>query len=268
MEELRKQLEKEEKRIVKVESRAKRLNAVNERNEEAPPRSDGVTGSNNKRKRSHYEEGSTVAESMHEKYEPIVCLESTLPTPKTDEIDLSTHQTERGISQQKQGEPRLTSASNGTVISQKLSDIVAQTREVPETPQPRRSTDKNPSPIDSNISLSETTSDLSSTDSDDFTSSSGSSSSPADDASEDEAPEESTTKRTELEMKPAHKRGKPKQVCRVFLRSGRCRFGAKCRNLHESPQGARRPVKARDKDPGKREGRKTRIGLYQRVSSF
>ena len=114
---------------------------------------------------------------------------------------------------------------------------------------------------DSSVSMSDSSSDSSSTDSEDSTSSSGSSSNRDND---DEAPEETSTKRNGPERVAPPKRAKPKQICREFLHKGLCKRGSRCKYLHELPErGSRGAVSQEIK---RAEGRKERVGLYQRVS--
>ena len=114
---------------------------------------------------------------------------------------------------------------------------------------------------DSSISASDSSSNSSSIDSEDNTTSSGSSS---DRDSDDGAPDETLPKRGALEREAPPKRAKPKQICRAFLHRGICKRGSSCKYLHELPERASHGVLSRE---GKRaEGRKGRVGLYQRVS--
>ena len=118
--------------------------------------------------------------------------------------------------------------------------------------------------------LSNSTSSLSTMDSDDLTSSSGSSLSDVD-SSETEAPEEMPVIRPRpneniSQMQPQVK-GK---ICHAYLNRGRCKLGPKCRYRHELPARSTRAQKAKTKarngNDAKLEGRRERVSLYQRVS--
>lgn len=114
---------------------------------------------------------------------------------------------------------------------------------------------------DSSVSMSDTSPDSSSTDSEDVTSSSGSSSNHD---SDDEAPDETSIKRNGSERVAPPKRAKPKQICREYLHKGICKRGSRCKYLHELPERGSRG--AGSQDVKRAEGRKERVGLYQRVS--
>ena len=114
---------------------------------------------------------------------------------------------------------------------------------------------------ESSISTSESGSDSTPTDSEDSTSSSGSSS---EGNSDDGAPDETSIKRDRPEGVAPPKRGKSKRICRVFLHKGSCNRGSCCKFLHELPERGRREVISQEVK--KAEGRKERVGLFQRVS--
>ncbi|KAL9128803.1 MAG: hypothetical protein Q9217_002584 [Psora testacea] len=154
-----------------------------------------------------------------------------------------------------------TESSSVIVYSSKLSIEDIQALEFPKTSEFRTPADQNPSPLRSDVSLSCSTPELSSNDSNDPTSSSGSSASD-DDCDDDEAPEQSTSKQSKPDEKRAPKRQRSKQLCRIFLRGGRCRFDTRCKNLHQLPE---RSAQAKSEDIRKHEVRKGRIGLYQRL---
>ena len=115
---------------------------------------------------------------------------------------------------------------------------------------------------DSSVSVSDSSSDMSSTDSEDLTSPSGSSSSDAD--TEDDAPGQASSKRNGPEKVAPPKRAKARQICRSFLKTGRCNRGDACKFRHELPERGSRD--ARKKDTIKAVGRKDRIRLHQLVS--
>ena len=120
-------------------------------------------------------------------------------------------------------------------------------------------------PARADPSLSTSSSDLSATDTEDMTSSSGTSSS--DDSSED-APEQALSKKraTPRMPPPARRKAGPKHVCYRFMKHGNCSKGDKCQFPHvtkttgpprASPEAARH---------GSINRHKGRVSLYQRVS--
>lgn len=96
---------------------------------------------------------------------------------------------------------------------------------------------------ESDMSLSDSTSDVSITDSDDPTSSSGTSS--PGEGSDSESPEQLPMKRSQAQRVPPPKRPRPRQICRTFQRKGSCKFGAKCRDIHERPDKSSNSSKAK-----------------------
>ena len=114
---------------------------------------------------------------------------------------------------------------------------------------------------ESSVSTSESGSDSTPTGFEDSTSSSGSSS---EGNSDDGAPDETSIKRDRPERVAPPKRGKSKQICRAFLHKGSCKRGSCCKYLHELPERGRRKVI--NQEVKRAEGRKGRVGLYQRVS--
>ncbi|KAL9100230.1 MAG: hypothetical protein Q9163_004369 [Psora crenata] len=271
VEKLRKQLEKEERRVAKAEIRAGRSNIANVRDEEAQPSSRSTDGQGKKRKRSESTDDPPAAAIIQEKSEFLGECDAMLPALTAN--DTLMRQEALDISDQKQqkGFVPLPGPSISTVqpCSSKdemqpfspLSEDDKGTRDVPEIPQPRIGALSTRPSIASDERLADSTTDLSSTDSD-LTSSSGSSSSDGD--SDNDGPESSTTKRIEPEKKILSKRARANQVCRAFLRTGRCRLGARCRDRHELPERANHSSKAKNKGYGEYERRKGRIGLYQR----
>ena len=114
----------------------------------------------------------------------------------------------------------------------------------------------------SNVSMSDSSSEIASTDSEDLTSSSGSSSSASD--TEDDPPQQASSKRNGPERIAPPKRMNFKQICREFLKSGRCKRGDSCRFKHELPErGSHTAGLKRGKET---QGRTERVSLYQRVS--
>ncbi|CAG8904064.1 unnamed protein product [Penicillium egyptiacum] len=95
----------------------------------------------------------------------------------------------------------------------------------------------------------------------DWTSSSASSSdSDSDSDSDDSAPEQATSRRTGPERVPPPPREGKKTVCRYFARNGHCNRGDQCKFLHEND--SERSSKAKTK-PEKKEKETKRKGLYQ-----
>lgn len=117
---------------------------------------------------------------------------------------------------------------------------------------------------DLSVSKSDSSSEFSSTNSEDFTSSSGSSSSDSEGDSDIGAPDQASTRRDGPERLPPPKRIRSGKICRDFLKSGRCKRGESCQYRHELPErGSRNAGRKEDK---KTQGRTERVGLHQRVS--
>ena len=115
--------------------------------------------------------------------------------------------------------------------------------------------------LDSSVSKSDSSSEITSTESADITSSSGSSSS--DSTSEDEGPDQASSRKNGPEKVAPPPRAKPRQICRDFLRHGRCKRGPGCKFLHQLPEKGSQSN--RKKEGEKVEGRVVRVGLHQRV---
>ena len=100
----------------------------------------------------------------------------------------------------------------------------------------------------------------------DWTSSSASGSdSDSDSGSDDSAPEQATSRRTGPERVPPPPREGKKSVCRYFARNGHCNRGDQCKFLHEND--SERTSKAKAKPNEKKEKETKRKGLYQAVSA-
>ncbi|TKA64155.1 hypothetical protein B0A49_07060 [Cryomyces minteri] len=89
-------------------------------------------------------------------------------------------------------------------------------------------------------------------------------SSESDDSSDDEAPEEASSRRdgpTRVPP-PVRERG----ICKFFLRTGRCRMGARCHFRHELPERSTKSIAIKDqgKDKSKRTEAKRKT-LHQRL---
>ncbi|KAL5337814.1 hypothetical protein BJX70DRAFT_224268 [Aspergillus crustosus] len=78
-------------------------------------------------------------------------------------------------------------------------------------------------------------------DSSDWTSSSGSDLSDSDESENDSSPEQATSRREGPERVPPPAREEKKRVCRHFARNGRCPRGKSCKFLHEKTERAVKP---------------------------
>lgn len=122
-----------------------------------------------------------------------------------------------------------------------------------------------PKTSDANVSdgnISDSSSTISYTLTDDLTSSSGSSDTESDD--EDAIPDVATSRRPQPEKTLPPERAKSTRICKNFLKGGRCRFGKKCNFKHELPSRGNRDAKP--KHEAQAEVSKPRISLHQRVS--
>ncbi|KAI9843730.1 MAG: hypothetical protein M1838_002493 [Thelocarpon superellum] len=134
--------------------------------------------------------------------------------------------------------------------------------------------------MDESVSMSSGVSISSLTDSEDETSSSDASSSSPSSSSDDEAPDESSTRRTGPDKAAVRQGEKSGQICRRFLQTGRCSYSEKrggCRFLHELPkhhskgQGQRDSTIGDESGTARQAGKKgTRVkqqrkSLYQRM---
>ena len=245
MEKLRKQLEKEEKRIAKVEAKAYKDKL--ESNAEVDRRDRSfLDNKNKKRKRS---DSSGSGESKIE--------DANLSKPKLQEAtnivaDPLTPTSQPALADEEQSSPPKALYPDGAVFQANVSSG-------PEDDGP--SSHMDPPTQDASVSMSDLSSDSSSMNSEDTTSSSGSSS---DDDSDEEAPDEASTKRNRPEKVAPPKRANPKQICRGFLHKGLCKRGIRCKYLHVLPERGSRGAGSQEVKRG--EGRKERVGLYQRVS--
>ncbi|KGO63832.1 Zinc finger, CCCH-type [Penicillium italicum] len=96
----------------------------------------------------------------------------------------------------------------------------------------------------------------------DWTSSSASGSdSDSDSGSDDSAPEQATSRRTGPERVPPPPREGKKTVCRYFARNGHCNRGDQCKFLHEND--SERTSKVKTKPAEKKEKETKRKGLFQ-----
>lgn len=244
VEKLRKQLEKEEKRIAKAEAEASKNQVITYTNVGRTDMS--VLGNENKKRKRSNSGGSGNA-----KIEDI-----NLGKPKLQEAasivpDPLTPTSQPALADEERNPPPKALNADGTP-----GHVNSSTGEEGDGPP---LTDMDLSIQDSSILMSDSSSDCT-TDSEDVTSSSGSSS---EDDSDDEAPDEASTKRTGPERVAPSTRARPKRICRDFLHRGLCKRGSRCKYLHQLPErgshgAGRQGIK-------KAEGRKERVGLYQRL---
>ena len=264
---LRRQLDKEEKRVAKAEARAKRSDKMKAQDEDIQAKFEHSTRETKKRKRSQSIERTLATPEAQQTSEP-----NSIELNMAETLIRQDEQSSLAQKQQDVSAERLASTlqpcapEDGTPSPLLQSNDVIQEPQVLEIPEKPTVVDEIQRPHGSDASLSDLSSDLSLTVSEDLTSSSGSSS--IDDSSVEAAPETLPTKRNGPERIPAPRRKPSKQICNAFLRSGRCKFGSRCRNLHELPQKGTRSAKAKTQKFEQGEGRKARIGLYQRVSHF
>ena len=274
VEKLRKQLEREERRVAKAEARASkqklRVDADEGLKQEGPPggAQGHATGSilaNPGQPPAHSANETNVkiepvadtkaaihdfviSTSPGQAQEPVNIVPDPLtPTsqpPALDEVpDTSASTLEDNGAQSEVGHPTILDRVKGGDDSLSMIDKAS---------------------LDSSISMSDSSS-IASTESADITSSSGSSSSDA--ISEDDGPDQASSRRNGPEKVPPPPRAKPKQICRDFLRHGRCKRGDNCRFLHELPEKGSHSNRKREgrRAEGRAEGRVGRVGLYQRV---
>lgn len=139
--------------------------------------------------------------------------------------------------------------------------LLGNASDISEGPQESAPDMTNQITHDSSVSNSELSSEISSVDTDDLTSSSGSSSSDAE--SNGGAPDHASSRRNEPEKTLPPKREKSKNICRDYLKNGRCRRDGNCHYRHELPErGSRGTSRREDKEIL---GKTERVGLHQRV---
>lgn len=253
IEKLRKQLQKAEKRAARAVAGAvtqKDGRRADEINEQAISKEDGAK----KRKRAN-------SEPEAQQLEPsggvsVDISTSNAPQDKKQDSSKSTPDLLTPMSQpsspanvikQHCHSPRMSKARN-LVDSDVKGEIASNADQVGEE--------------SSGPKASISSSEMSSDDLDDFTSSSGTSSPSSDSASP--APDLASSKRNGPERVLPPKRGKSTNICRNFLRSGRCKRGNECQYRHELPERGR--ANAGMKKSSRTQGRTKRIGLHQRVS--
>ena len=294
VEKLRRRLEKEEKRVARAEAKASRSKVegpmpsgpselAQSPNNTKRKRTDSLGSSDSRDRKLRDTIFQTKAtESMQHVDSP--AIETNVDAPLSEESKTAIDTINSPLSTSKQApdtaQNPLTPTSQPSVpdIDQsapplRLSDdqpaATAPDSAIPKIIKVEEASEQD---RDSDLSLSETSSDLSSdsvSDDDDSTSSSGSSSSSDSDA----APESHPIKEHNPRRVPAPKRKvKPgnRDICRQFLKNGRCPRGEKCHFRHELPQKGtmakmeRKAARESKVAGGKKERRK---GLYQRVST-
>ncbi|KAL8796935.1 MAG: hypothetical protein Q9195_000706 [Heterodermia aff. obscurata] len=295
VEKLRRRLEKEEKRAAKAEAKASRSNVGGP----MPTGSSELAQSPNNKKRKRTDSLESSDSKDRKLRESIFKTEATEPTQHVDWLSLETdldvpvpeesktalETTDSPLSASKQApdtaqnpltptsQPSVPDIDHSAPPLTLSNDVAATTAPddaaIPKTIHVERATEADSS--DSDLSLSESSSDISSSDSDsdndDATSSSGSSSSSSD---SDAAPESHPIKEHNPPRVPAPKRKKAKNrdICRQFLKNGRCPRGEKCPYRHELPEKGsmsktdRKAARESRVAGGKKERRK---GLYQRL---
>ena len=283
VEKLRKKLEKEEKRAAKAEAKASRT--------ETKLHGEAETDMARKRKRSLSEDSSSarVADAITAQSEDNNRINANIPEVKVDP-DKQTLQGKTTAPNNCDADPNntlkesekvnhiipdpLTPTSQPPVsddghdtkllnVSEKQNpDSASQSMSKPSCdPNVTLKPSLQPANQDSGSSITDSDSEISDTTSEDLTSSSGSSSSASD--SDDDAPRQISSKRSGPERVAAPKREKPRQICRAFLRQGRCKRGDRCRYRHELPERGSRA--ARPNENKKTEGKVERVSLHQRV---
>lgn len=291
MEKLRKLLEKEEKRVARAEAKVARLKA--EANDHAASTEQSPSKEIEKTKRSEgveIEKGlkdEPPADGKLETMNAIKANEDTLV--KNENVDMSQS---KNMDVAKDDIEQVDSEDKTLDVSSEVLDPLTPTsqpsqselslitiEQLPQTANMSLSIEHNSrgltnpfgletdaSPISSgdSISSSYSSSISMSTDSEEDTSSDDSSSS----ASSSSAPESRPSKRTQPEKVAPPKRSKTKTICRNFLQSGRCKAGSRCRFRHELPErGNLAKVQRKQQKQARRDGKRQRVGLYQRVSS-
>lgn len=295
VEKLRSRLEKEERRVAKAEARASRLKF--DGNEDKAKRlAPGPSGLVKKRKRSESVasgKGENGEEAREIKPEVVAPPELEIASAsqqgykiliKKEENNTESGQTEShslehkahllstishdpltptsqpSISEASEPEPERTSVQPSAQPLTNGSDS-AQPHEQMQNSEEQHGFHIDQSYVSSNISMSSSSPSslsLSADSEDDSTSSEGSTSS-----SSPSGPESRPIKRTQPDKVSPPKRRHGRLICRYFLQNGHCRKGDGCRFRHELPE---RGSRLERRTQGKREGKKPRIGLYQRVS--
>ena len=243
---LRRQLEREEKRIAQAEGKASK--EKEEPHTEVGRTNVSMLGKGNK-KRKRSDSGGSV----DVKVEDTDLVDSKFQEAASIVADPLTPTSQPSLADEEGDPPNKAPNANGAPIQ--VSPSTGQQGDRHSIPDMDRSIEA------SSVSLSDLSSVSFSTDSEDSTSSRGSSS---EDDGDDGAPDETSTKCNGPERIPPPKRAKGNQICRAFLRQGFCKRGSGCRYLHKVPERRSRGVESQEiRNSGERKGR---VGLYQRVS--
>lgn len=291
VEKLRKRLEKEERRVAKAEAKASRLKVkANDNNPESL--ASGTSAVVNKRKRSESiksEKAEEAQEINPEVLAPLetesaiapqqdhtICikneeiktegahaellsLEYKAHVPSNTTHDPLTPTSQPSISEANYPEPGQNSIQSAAQPLTSLSSSAQPHDQMPNLVEQHGFNIDQSVPSDISLSSSSSSSLSLSTDSEDeSTSSDGSTTS-----SSPSRPESRSIECTQPHQMPPPRRRQSRIVCRHFLQKGCCRKGDRCRFRHELPERGSRPEKRKQ---GKREGKKQRIGLFQRVS--
>ena len=285
VEKLRRRLEKEERRVAKAQAKALKSKPGVEKQAAMSGSQDGLKESGSHEEMGHGTNSevvdpikSTIIQSQNSNSEHGVVKsgEATATQKDLQEHDASTDASaviaKTSADATSVANP-LTPTSQYSLPDQEppppTLEITSETRAKTASAEPvARTADSDRSPKleesngESDLSMSTTTSDISSSsEDDDDTSSEGTSS------SSDDAPKVVPSKRTAPDKVPPPRREKPKSksndICRNFLRSGRCPRGDQCRFRHEQPE---KGAKLKTTKPAKGEWiKKERKSLYQRV---
>ena len=296
VEKLRKRLEKEEKRIAKAEAKSSRNHRETKASTDLSNPYQAPTSK--KRKRT-----DSLASSVNGGEKPADAISQTNPTESVHNVDASALLTEVDMMSNEESKIMKGEAIGPINVGNQAPDTAHNPltpTSQPSIPDIDRSTphldllddsievsaidadpsgdkafeEANKADNEPSLSLSDSSSYVSSdSESDlDSTSSSGSSSSSSSDS--DAAPEIAPSKFLNPPRVPPPKRQKSKSdkdICRQFLKSGRCPRGEQCKYRHELPEKgnmSRSEKKAEREAKAQATGGKNRQrkGLYQRVS--
>ena len=242
---LRRQLEREEKRIAQAEGKASK---VKEEPHAEVVRTDVFMLGNGNKKRKRSDSGGSV----DVKVEETDLVDSKFQEAASIVADPLTPTSQPALADEEGDSLNKAPNANGALIQ--VNPSTGQQGDRLSIPDMDRSIEA------SSVSLSELSSVSFSTDSGDSTSSRDSPS----ENGEDEAPDETSTKFNGPERIPPPKRAKGNQICRAFLHKGFCKRGSRCKYLHKVPERRSRGAGSQEvRSSGERKGR---VGLYQRVS--
>ena len=243
---LRRQLEREEKRIAQAEGKA--YKEKEEPHTEVGRTDVSMLGKGNK-KRKRSDSGGSV----DVKVEDTDVVDSKFQEAASIVADPLTPTSQPALADEEGDPPKKGPNANGAQIQ--VNPSTGQQGDRLSIPDMDRSIEA------SSVSLSDSSSVSFSTDSEESTSSRAS---PSEDDGDDEAPDETSTKCNGPDRIPPPKRAKGNQICRAFLHKGFCKRGSRCKYLHKVPERRSRGVGSQEvRSSGERKGR---VGLYQRVS--